>query len=115
MSLNARYDRVQLPDRVGTPAYLWGVPRTRARPLAGPVAKLNPARGRLPTKGVPIMAATATNRRHDLTVADVASHYGISTNTVRRMVAAREIPCVRIGRQLRFNLEDVKRALASNA
>jgi excisionase family DNA binding protein len=37
-----------------------------------------------------------------LTLAEVASLLKLNERTVRRMVATRRLPCVRIGRQLRF-------------
>jgi excisionase family DNA binding protein len=42
-----------------------------------------------------------------LTIDEVADYLGVSTRTVRRLVALRAIAFVRINRQLRFRLSDV--------
>lgn len=42
-----------------------------------------------------------------LSVEDVARILGVSVPTIRRFVAAGQIPCVRIGRQLRFAPGDI--------
>lgn len=46
-----------------------------------------------------------------LTIAEVAELLRTSEQTVRRLVAARRIPCLRIGRQIRFVPGDVFRWL----
>lgn len=46
-----------------------------------------------------------------LTITQVAELLSVSGKTVRRMVVARRIPCVRIGRQIRFVPGDVFRWL----
>ncbi len=46
-----------------------------------------------------------------LTIRGLAELLGISEKTVRRMVAARRVPCVRFGRQIRFLPGDVFRWL----
>ena len=43
------------------------------------------------------------------TVREVARYLGVSEKTIRRMVAAGWIPCVRIGRAIRFLPGDVFR------
>ena len=48
-----------------------------------------------------------------LTLEDVSRALRVNPRTVRRMVAARRIPCVRIGRRLRFVPGDVFRWLES--
>ncbi|HET9566464.1 MAG TPA: helix-turn-helix domain-containing protein [Mycobacterium sp.] len=40
-------------------------------------------------------------------VATTAEHLGISENSVRRLAAVGSIPSYRVGRQLRFNLQEV--------
>ena len=42
-----------------------------------------------------------------LTLPEVAQALKVSQKTVRRMVAARRIPCVKIGRSVRFLPSDV--------
>jgi excisionase family DNA binding protein len=44
-----------------------------------------------------------------LTLAEVATVLQLSEKTVRRLVASRRIPCLRLGRQLRFVPGDVFR------
>ena len=44
-----------------------------------------------------------------LTIREVARYLGVSEKTIRRMVAAGLIPCVRIGRAIRFLPGDVFR------
>lgn len=48
-----------------------------------------------------------------LTLAEVAEVLRVSEKTIRRLVAARGIPCLRLGRQLRFVPGDVLRWLAA--
>lgn len=38
-----------------------------------------------------------------LTIQDVAGLFQLNERTIRRMVAGRRMPCVRLGRQLRFD------------
>ncbi len=44
-----------------------------------------------------------------LTVRDVAAVLRVDEKTIRRLISARRIPCVRIGRQIRFDPSDVVR------
>jgi excisionase family DNA binding protein len=44
---------------------------------------------------------------------EVAGHLGVSVRTVRRLVAARQLSCVRVGSQLRFDPADVFRFVAA--
>lgn len=44
-----------------------------------------------------------------LTVREVASYLNVSPRTVRRLVASRQLRCVRFGRALRFEQADVVR------
>ncbi len=46
-----------------------------------------------------------------LTLADVSALFRLNERTIRRMVAARRLPCVRLGRQLRFDPEALSRWL----
>ena len=48
-----------------------------------------------------------------LTLPEVADLLRTSEKTIRRLVAARRLPCVRLGRQLRFDRGDVFRWLAA--
>ena len=48
-----------------------------------------------------------------LTLPEVADILRTSEKTIRRLVAARRLPCVRFGRQLRFDRGDVSRWLAA--
>lgn len=44
-----------------------------------------------------------------LTLQDVAGLLRIHERTIRRLVAARRMPCVRLGRTLRFDPSDIER------
>lgn len=44
-----------------------------------------------------------------LTLVQVADYLSVSARTVRRLVAARRIPCIRLGRVLRFRPADLLR------
>lgn len=44
-----------------------------------------------------------------LTLAEVAEFLAVSEHTVRRLVRARKLPCLRIGIQLRFDRTDLLR------
>jgi excisionase family DNA binding protein len=44
-----------------------------------------------------------------LTLREVAQFLRVSEKTVRRLVIGRRIPCVRIGRVLRFQVADLSR------
>jgi excisionase family DNA binding protein len=44
----------------------------------------------------------------------LAEYLRLSTDTVDRLVKAGKLPCVRIGAQVRFTLEDVESFIASN-
>jgi excisionase family DNA binding protein len=46
-----------------------------------------------------------------LTLSEVADLLRISVRTVRRLSASGRLPCIRIGRQLRFRPDDVARQL----
>lgn len=48
-----------------------------------------------------------------LTLPEVAELLRLSSRTIRRLVARQRIPCVRLGRQLRFVPGDVLRWLAA--
>lgn len=48
-----------------------------------------------------------------ITLPEVAAYLQLSEKTIRRLVAAQRIPCVRIGRQLRFVPSDVLRWLSA--
>ncbi len=48
-----------------------------------------------------------------LTVQDVAERLNVSTRTVRRLVAAGRLPCIRIGRSLRFDPVSVDQVVAA--
>jgi excisionase family DNA binding protein len=44
-----------------------------------------------------------------LTIPEVSAFLAVSERTVRRLVHARQIPCVRIGCQIRFDRSDLLR------
>ncbi|MBI5836500.1 MAG: helix-turn-helix domain-containing protein [Candidatus Eisenbacteria bacterium] len=44
-----------------------------------------------------------------LTIPEIADLLQLSGRTIRRLVASRRLPCVRLGRQLRFDPADVVR------
>jgi len=46
---------------------------------------------------------------HLLTLAEVAEMLSVSQKTVRRLVAGRKLPCIRLGRVLRFQPADLFR------
>ncbi len=48
-----------------------------------------------------------------LTLGEVATTLRVSERTVRRLVAARKLACVRIGSRLRFQLADVFRFVSA--
>lgn len=48
-----------------------------------------------------------------LTLPELAEHLQLSEKTIRRMIAGGRLPCVRLGRQLRFLPGDVFRWLAA--
>lgn len=48
-----------------------------------------------------------------LTVGEVAAVLRLSNKTVQRLVASRRLPCVRIGRRVRFTVADVLRFVAA--
>lgn len=48
-----------------------------------------------------------------LTVGEVAALLRLSNKTVQRLVASRRLPCVRIGRRVRFTAADVLRFVAA--
>ena len=47
--------------------------------------------------------------RSHLTVREVAQRWGVSENFVRRLVWRQKIECTRMGRAMRFAVEDVDR------
>jgi excisionase family DNA binding protein len=49
-----------------------------------------------------------------MTVEQVASFLNVSPKTVRRLVAKRELPCLRVGGQLRFSAGELQRWLGRN-
>ena len=49
-----------------------------------------------------------------LTIQQVAAYLNISHSTVRRLVARRQMPCVRVGGQLRFSAGELQRWLGRN-
>ena len=53
------------------------------------------------------MGTKPTPPRYDAGVPELAKHLGVGLNTIRRHVAAWEIPYVRLGRQYRFNVAEV--------
>lgn len=44
-----------------------------------------------------------------LTVTELAERLQLSEKTIRRMIAGGRLPCVRLGRQLRFSTSDIVR------
>ena len=46
-----------------------------------------------------------------LTLHEVADRLAVSPRTIRRLVASGELPCLRVGAQLRFDPSDVLRQL----
>ena len=48
-----------------------------------------------------------------LTLDELAAHLRLSQRTIRRLVAARRLPCIRFGRQLRFDPADVFRFVSA--
>lgn len=50
---------------------------------------------------------------HLLTLPELAERLQLSEKTIRRMIAGGRLPCVRLGRQLRFLPGDVFRWLAA--
>ena len=53
--------------------------------------------------------AAGSELRPLLTIEQVAHLLGVSSKTVRRLVAGRRLPCVRLGRVLRFQQADLLR------
>ncbi len=43
-----------------------------------------------------------------LDVRGVAARWGVSQGTIYRLVARRELPCVRVGRAVRFRTQDLE-------
>jgi len=71
--------------------------------LGGADAALMPAASTRPTASAFSQHGAA---RH-LTSAQLAERWGVSVRTVQRLTKAGELRCVRIGRQIRFRLEDI--------
>ncbi len=44
----------------------------------------------------------------------VSAHLGVSPQTVMRLVVSGKLPCYRIGRQVRFRLDEVDKAIEKN-
>ena len=44
----------------------------------------------------------------------VARHYAVSPSTVSRWAASGAVPCIRIGRTIRFDLEQVRETLEAS-
>ena len=44
-----------------------------------------------------------------MTLVEVADYLRVSAKTIRRLVAGRKLPCIRLGRVLRFQPADVDR------
>lgn len=53
---------------------------------------------------------TATHPRRDLSIADAAEHFGLSTKTIRRRIADGQLAAVRIGgkRTIRISITDLE-------
>lgn len=49
-----------------------------------------------------------------LTVDEAAAYLQVSTSWLRKRVAARAVPCVRLGRSVRFSSDDLARIVATN-
>jgi excisionase family DNA binding protein len=61
--------------------------------------------------GGPTRSATALEQL--LTISELAERLSLSERTIRRMVGGGQLPCLRLGRQLRFVPGDVLRWLAA--
>jgi excisionase family DNA binding protein len=48
-----------------------------------------------------------------LTIDEVADRLAVSRRTIRRLVASRRLPCLRVGRQLRFAPDALSRWLSA--
>jgi excisionase family DNA binding protein len=55
-----------------------------------------------------------TPRRRKLTVSELAAEYGVSRDTIYRLVQSGSLPVIRIGYSLRFDSEAVEHALTSD-
>lgn len=65
------------------------------------------------TKPVMTMNSQPQNPHSKLwTAADVSQHFRVSRRCITNWINARIIPCVRVGRVLRFDPERVREALA---
>ncbi len=49
-----------------------------------------------------------------VSIAEAARHFGVSAHTVRRRVLAREWPSVRVGRQIRIDLDAITKSRKRN-
>lgn len=49
-----------------------------------------------------------------LNVEEAAEFLQVSTSWLRKRVAARAVPCVRLGRSVRFSADDLARIVADN-
>lgn len=59
-------------------------------------------------------SSAAEARRPLLDVGGVADYLGTSERHIRRLVAERRVPHVKVGGLVRFNLDDIDRWLAAN-
>jgi len=66
----------------------------------------------LEAPGLPVLSPKAELPQL-LTVPEVAAYLQVSPKTVRRLVAKRAIPCVRIGAMVRFQPADLLRFVAA--
>lgn len=61
-----------------------------------------------PARPVPRMSARPSDELPRLlTISQLATYLNVSSKTVRRWVATRRIPCVRIGTRIRFEHGDI--------
>lgn len=61
--------------------------------------------------GIQAMHSREADSMQMLSVQDVAQMLSVSVKTVRRMVDRGEIPCVRIGQQLRIHPSNIERLI----
>ena len=87
--------RADLDDRVSFGSQLSDVSSTEFSGITDPFAE--------PPGGTELL----------MTLPEVAALLRLSTRSVRRLVAYRRFPCLRIGRSLRFTRSDVLRWLAA--
>ncbi|MBM4128377.1 MAG: helix-turn-helix domain-containing protein [Nitrospira sp.] len=70
-----------------------------------------PNRSVVPAAGSSSSAASAASHglQRRLTVAEVAALLSVSTRTIHRLVRGRQLQPIRVGRQLRFSLDEIRR------